>query len=256
MAMMGAILGDIAGSVYEFDPAADPFRCDLFTDRNFFTDDTVMTLATKYALMHNESYEFIYRLFGHKYPHSGYGGMFKEWIQDSEKGPYNSFGNGAAMRISYIADAFDDRIRMDQEVINATSVTHDHPEGIKGALVTANCIWMAKRGANKAQIFEYASKEYGTGYEYPVTMPLNEMRRIYRWNETCQGSVPVAIRCVYEADSFEGFLRNVISLPCDTDTIAAIGGGIAEELFGIKEFDDADIIVRYLDDTLRTIALS
>lgn len=256
MAMFGAILGDIAGSVYEFEPAAAPYKCELFTDRNYYTDDTVMTVATKYAIENNETYEYAYRLFGRKYPNSGYGGMFKEWIRNSEKGPYNSFGNGAAMRIAYIIDKYDTISEVMNEVMKATAVTHDHPEGMKGAIVTANCMWMAKKGKSKEQIYDYAAAEYGTGYDYPVTMPLDEIRRIYKWNETCQGSVPVAIRCFYEAESFEGFLRNVLSLPCDTDTIAAIGGGIAEEYFGIREFDAADIIDEYLDDTLKSIVFS
>lgn len=259
MALIGSVLGDIAGSQYEFSslrPAdLDWQNCELFTDKCRFTDDSVMGIGTKMAILEdkeNPNFARWYRNLGQMYPGAGYGGMFRQWIKDASMGPYSSFGNGSAMRIAYCGEAF----KTPEETIavakQSALVTHNHPEGVKGAVVTAMCIFAAREGKTKQDIYNYACKFYSdeSKYQYPITMSLEDMRKIYRWNVTCQGSVPAAIRCVLEADSYEEFLRNVFSLPCDMDTLGAIGGGIAEELFGFGELQSIILLDKYLDEYL------
>ena len=261
MGVIGAILGDIAGSQYEFSrlrPAdLDWKNCKLFTDKCRFTDDTVMTIACKMAILENKvnpNFEKWYRNLGLKYPRVGYGSMFKQWVNDPLMGAYGSYGNGSAMRVSAVGKLYN----ITEEVVNYAKLsakpTHNHPEGIKGAMVTAMCEFIAAEGGNKQDIYNYAlhfyQDVYNEKYKYPVNMPLEEMRQIYKWDVTCQGSVPAAIRCVLEANTYEEFLRNVFSLPCDMDTLGAIGGGIAEELFGLGNINPNIILPQYLDEYL------
>lgn len=258
MAIIGAILGDISGSQYEFDGIKpknlDYKKCDLFTENCRFTDDTVMSLATKVALQKNLPFVDAYRQFGRMYPNAGYGRMFYHWIHSDSMIAYNSFGNGSAMRCSYIGEFFDKEEDVIAFATQSAECTHNHPEGIKGAVVTAMCIYMARKGASKKEIFEYAKREYPKEfYKYSVTYALNEIRSIYQWDVTCQGSVPVAIRCFLESNNYESFLRNAYSLPCDLDTICAIGGGIAEEYYKGTGLDVDSILLKYLDKYLYSI---
>lgn len=256
MAIIGAILGDIAGSRWEFRRPKDLDweHIDLFTDDCFFTDDTVLTVATKYALQNNVSFKEAYHKFGNKYPNCSYGCGFESWLGSKWSKPYNSFGNGAAMRVSPIVDSAITHAQVMSRAIRTAECTHNHPEGIKGAGVTAVCAWMAKTGASKTEIEEYASRQYtAKEYRFPVSMTLKELREVYRWNETCQGSVPVAIRCFLDSENYESFIRNVLSLPCDTDTLCAIGGGIAEEFYHRTGFDEEKLLKRYLDEYLYKI---
>lgn len=253
MAIKGAILGDIIGSQYEFTRPKDfdATTAELISDNCKFTDDTVMTLATKYAILHNKSFTEAYQYFGNKYRNVGYGGMFSQWIDEDIPQPYGSFGNGSAMRVSYIADHY----KKKEDVLNyaklSAECTHNHKEGIKGAQVTAVCIWMAKNGFSKTDILNYALENYPCReYLYNPTRSIDEIKEEYKWNETCQGSVPVAIRCVFEANNYIEFIRNVFKLKCDTDTICAIGGGIAEELFHGTGLDDDRILKEYLSEEL------
>lgn len=259
MALIGSVLGDIAGSQYEFSKLRpdnlDWKNCELFTKRCRFTDDSVMGIGTKMAILENKenpNFAKWYRNLGQAYPRAGYGGMFRQWIKDANIGPYNSFGNGSAMRIAYCGETFETPEATIKIAKQSALVTHNHPEGVKGAVVTAMCVFMARQGKTKQDIYNYVCKFYGdeNKYKYPITMSLQDMRKIYYWDVTCQGSVPAAIRCVLEADSYEEFLRNVFSLPCDMDTLGAIGGGIAEELFGINDFDSETVLHHYLDDYL------
>ena len=253
MAIIGAILGDIAGSRWEFGRPdnLDWEHIDLFTDDCFFTDDTVLTVATKYALKNYILFADSYHGFGNKYPNCSYGGSFDTWLHYNDKRPYNSFGNGAAMRVSPVVDTATTYKQVLNRAVLSAACTHNHPEGIKGASVTAVCSWMAKNGASKIEISEYASNQYPEEeYMFPVTMPLKELREKYRWDVTCQGSVPVAIRCFLDSEDYESFLRNVISLSCDTDTLCAIGGGIAEEFYHGTGFDEDKLLRRYLDEYL------
>lgn len=256
MAIIGAILGDIAGSRWEFRRPKDLDwkYIELYTDDCFFTDDTVLTVATKYALQNDISFADAYHKFGNDYPNCGYGGSFRRWLRHRDKKPYNSFGNGAAMRVSPVVDSATTHAEVLSRSIRSAECTHDHPEGIKGAGVTAVCGWMAKIGASKKEIEEYANKQYPCDeYAFPVSMPLTRLRERYKWDVTCQGSVPVAIRCFLDSEDYESFIRNVLSLPCDTDTLCAIGGSIAEEFYHGTGFDEDKLLRSYLDRNLYEI---
>ena len=280
MALKGAIIGDIIGSKFEFNNLFtnekiapqdivvqyknNTIYCGKIDDktpilstRDFeFTDDTILSLATKYAIQNDKPFAEVYAKFGKKYRQKGFGGMFLDWLDTDDKQPYNSYGNGSAMRVSYIADHYDDLSVVQEMAKKSAECTHNHPEGIKGAVVTATCIWFAKHKiANKDGILRYALTKYPESeYAYSPAIPLDEMRKYYRWDVTCQGSVPAAIRCIYEANSYSEFIKNVLSLPCDTDTLCAIGGGIAEELFDNSDDEILtradDILNTYLDDYL------
>lgn len=260
MAIKGVIIGDIIGSQYEF---RKPMEFDnktaiLLSENCKFTDDTVLSIATKYAIQHNISFAEAYKFFGLKYRDVGYGNSFCEWLDGDTNEPYGSYGNGSAMRVSFVADYYDSMQDVVENAIKTAECTHNHPEGIKGAVVVAMCIWMAKHGISKEDILNYAICQYPKDkYAYSPEYTLDEIREIYHWNDTCQGSVPAAIRCLYEADTYTEFIRNVLSLKCDADTLCAIGGGIAEELLGNRKdevLQSADqILEKYLDDYLMKV---
>ena len=253
MAVIGAILGDIAGSQFEFDRPdnLDYKHCELFTDKCSFTDDTVMTLAVKKAILEEKDFTKTMQKIGRPYPYSGYGGRFYDWMYSSNPKPYNSFGNGSAMRVSFVGEYFEELKDVVYWAEKSAKVTHNHEEGIKGAVTTAVCIWMAKHGKPKEDIFNYVLEQYpATDYEYNITVPLDELEKIYQWNETCMGSVAVAMRCFYESISYESFLRNVFRLKCDSDTLAAIGGAVAEEYYSGTGLEEDAILKRYLDERL------
>lgn len=213
MAIIGAILGDIAGSQYEFGRPInlDWKNCKLFTDRCNFTDDTVMTLAAKSAIKNNKSFEESYREFGRKYQNVGYGEMFDTWLFYDDEKAYNSFGNGSAMRCSYIGEHFNSGKEVEKWAIKSAECTHNHPEGIKGAVTTAMCIYMARTGATKDEIFQYAKLQYPLeNYKYSIERQIDDYRNSYHWNASCQGSVPTAIRCFLESDDYESFFAKCI----------------------------------------------
>lgn len=159
------------------------------------------------------------------------------------------------MRCSYIGEYFDTEKEVIEWATKSANCTHNHPEGIKGAVATSMCIFMAKTGASKTDISNYAKKQYPVeSYKYSVEYGLDEYREVYRWDATCQGSVSVAIRCFLDSEDYESFLRNVYSLPCDMDTLCAIGGGIAEEFYHGTGFDEEQILRKYLDEDLYKIA--
>ena len=256
MAVIGAILGDIAGQRFEFnrDKTIDFKNVELFTEENNFTDDTVMTVATLHAIQHNISFASAYHSYGKLYPDAGYGRSFNNWLNDNQMQPYNSFGNGSAMRVSPVIDLFSCNARL-ESVINMAKATaectHNHEEGIKGSVVTAVCGWMAKCGASKKEILDYACGQYKKSeYAFSCELSLKDIREKYFWNDTCQGSVPVAIRCFYESESYEDFLRKAISMCGDSDTICAIGGCIAQEYYQDTGFDNTSILMEYLDENL------
>ena len=259
MAIIGAILGDIAGSQYEFrrPKNLDWKKCELFTDNCCFTDDTVMTLATKLAIKNDIPFSDAYRKLGREYPNVGYGERFDSWLRWDGNRPYNSFGNGSAMRCSYIGEYFNTEKDVIEWATKSAKCTHNHPEGIKGAVVTSLCIYMARTGASKTEIFNYVKAQYPIdSYKYSVEYGLDEYRDVYRWNEICQGSVPVAIRCFLDSESYESFLRNVYSLPCDMDTLCAIGGDVAEEFYHGTGLDEEWLLKNYLDENLYRIVKS
>ena len=236
--MYGAIIGDIAGSRFEFDNIKKK-DFELFTERDSFTDDSVMTIAVAKALSSSkekgyadleDQLIFWMHEIGQDYPYCGFGGRFYYWIMRNEKEPYHSFGNGSAMRTSYcawIASSLDEALMLAKR---CAAVTHDHEEGIKGAQAVTACIWLAREGKTKGEIRNYVKDRF-----YALDFTLDEIREDYSFDVTCQGSVPQAIEAFLESDGFEDCIRNAVSIGGDSDTIAAIAGSIAEAYFGIPE---------------------
>lgn len=265
MAIQGAILGDIAGSFLEENRRKivkelgelDWSRYPFFEDNSQFTDDTVTTLAIKKAILEERPFKDVMLEVCREYPYCGWGHRFYEWIfkgpNNEDHSPYQSFGNGAAMRVSFIGEYYDDPKDVAEMARKSAIISHDHPEGIKGAVVTAMCVWMAKHGKSKQEIYDYMLSKYPqTDYRFSGKT-MQELKGEYTRDITCQTSVPVALRCFYESEDYHSFLVNVVSLDCDTDTIAAIGGGIAQEYYG-KTLDDADKLIRmFLPDELWAI---
>ena len=257
MAIKGAVLGDILGSQYEFGRPADLDwkNVPLLSKGASFTDDSVMILAIKKALVTVADLVETMVDVGRRYPDCGYGGAFYRWILGNDHSPYNSWGNGSAMRVAFVGEYFDDYDEMQDMAAKTAAVSHDHPEGIKGAVVTATCIWMAKHGKSKQEIYDYVLSEYPVEeYQYSIGFSLDELRPRYKWDVSCQGSVPAAMCCFYESTDYESFMRNIYSLPCDSDTFGAIAGGVAEEFYhGFGDIDAEGILKQYLTDELYEI---
>ena len=225
--MLGAMIGDIVGSVYEWNNIKTTDFVFL-KDKCFFTDDTVLTAATAKALMTGMSYTEVYQDFGRRYPGRGYGGNFSYWIHAENPQPYNSWGNGSAMRVSPVGFAFDTVVEVLEEAKRSAEVTHNHPEGIKGAQSTALAILLARQGASQADIRKEISDRFG----YDLDHTLAEIRPGYKFDVSCQGSVPEAIIAFLESEDYEEAIRKAISIGGDSDTIACITGGIAEAFYG------------------------
>lgn len=254
--MYGAIIGDVVGSVYEARPIKTK-QFPLFSEHCRFTDDTVMTCAVASAFLLWERdtgkaglkrvlIEEMQRL-GRRYPHAGYGGNFKRWLEAKEPKPYGSFGNGSAMRVSpaaWVARSLEEALELGE--ISA-SVTHDHPEGIKGAQATAGAIYLARTGASKEKIRNIVNE-----YFYDLSFSLEGIRPTYSFDVTCQGSVPEAIVAFLESESFEDTIRNAVSLGGDSDTQAAIAGSIAQGFFGVPD-KLKNQVQGYLDEELLMI---
>jgi ADP-ribosylglycohydrolase len=225
--MLGAMIGDIVGSVYEWHNIKTK-DFPLFSNRCFFTDDTVLTAATAQAILSGIDFVEAYQDFSRRYPSRGYGGNFSRWIWAEDPQPYNSWGNGSAMRVSPVGFAYNDLETVLAEARQSAQVTHDHPEGIKGAQSTALSILMSRQGASKGEIKQKIIERFG----YDLDRTLDEIRPGYKFDVSCQGSVPEAIIAFLESDDFEDAIRNAISLGGDSDTIACITGGIAEAFYG------------------------
>ncbi len=259
MAVKGAVLGDILGSQYEFSRPEDLDwkGVPLISDHSSisFTDDTVMILAIKKALVEGEDLVKTMVDVGRRYSGCGYGDSFYRWIFGRDHSPYNSWGNGAAMRTAYIGEAFEDYDEMQNKAAEVAAVSHDHPEGIKGAVVTSTCIWMARHDKTRQEIYDYVLDQYPVkDYQYSIGYSLDEIRPRYKWDVSCQGSVPAAMRCFYESIDYESFMRNIFSLPCDSDTFGAIAGGVAEEFYhGFGTVDADKILEKYLTKELLEI---
>lgn len=228
--MIGAIAGDIIGSVYEGHPIKT-IRFELFHPGMRFTDDSVLTIATAHALMTDGDYGRAYYEFANRYPDAGYGGKFISWFLSMDPKPYGSFGNGSAMRVSPVAWVFETIEEVLEESRNSALPTHDHPEGIRGAQATAACIYMARKGFTKSDIKHLIMEDCG----YDLEQTLGEIRPQYRFEVTCQRSVPEAIIAFLESSDYESAVRNAISLGGDSDTQACIAGAIAEAFWGIPE---------------------
>ena len=233
--MIGAIIGDIVGSRFEWNNHRSK-DFDLLPHQCFFTDDSVMSLAVCDALMRcrpdfsDLSEQAIHSMqeIGRPYPNCGYGGSFHKWMYSDNPHPYNSYGNGAAMRVSgcgYVGKSLEE-VRLLSKAV--TEVTHNHPEGIKGAEATAVAVYLARAGKSLVEIQDYITKNY-----YPIDFTLNSIRDSYRFNETCQNTVPQALEAFFESTDFEDAIRNAISIGGDSDTLAAITGAIAEAYYGV-----------------------
>ena len=233
--MKGAIIGDIVGSVYEWHNIKTK-EFELLPDSCFFTDDTVMTVAVGMGLMNafdrnGDIEEFLTDAlhdYGNRYPGRGYGGHFRHWLQSSDPRPYNSLGNGAAMRASP-AGFLGKTVEEAYELGELTAMpTHNHPEGLCAAGTTAALVWLARHGACKEALYQYVSDKY-------VIPRLDVIRPTYQFDVTCMGTMPVALAAFFESDSFEDAIRNAISVGGDSDTIGAITGSIAEAFYDVPE---------------------
>lgn len=225
--MIGAIAGDIIGSVYERDTLKSK-DFNLFSERTHFTDDTVLTIATADSLINTRDYTDSYRNWGNKYPYSGYGGSFRHWLRVDNPKPYNSWGNGSAMRVSPIGFFYQSLEEVLKNARLSAEVTHNHPEGIKGAQSTAVAIFLARTGKSKDEIKKYIESTF----QYNLSRKLDDIRKTYHFEVSCQKSVPEAIIAFFESENYEDAIRNAISLGGDSDTQACIAGGIAEAFYG------------------------
>lgn len=235
--MLGALIGDIVGSRFEWHNIKSK-EFELFTPKCSPTDDSIMSLAIAKAIVEcrgdylslgANAVKYM-REIGRHYPYCGYGGMFSRWMYSDNPQPYNSFGNGSAMRVSacgFAAASLEEAVSMSKAV---TEVTHNHPEGIKGAEAAVAAIYMARTGSGIDEIRSYINDNY-----YPMDFTLDSIRAGYRFNETCQETVPQAITAFLESESFEDAIRCAISIGGDSDTLAAITGGIAEAYYGIPD---------------------
>ena len=242
--MLGAILGDIIGSPYEhYNHKSKDFR--LFRMRSRCTDDSVMTFAVAEALAAAKEQGCLedeaavkdllidaMHKWGNKYPHAGYGGRFRAWLRYEEREPYNSWGNGSAMRVSPAGWMGEDMETVRRLARWSSEVTHNHPEGVKGAEAVAAAIYLARNGSTKEEIKAYIESEFG----YDLDRTCDEIRPVYIFDVSCQGSVPESIIAFLDGEDFEDTVRNAVSIGGDSDTIAAMAGSIAEAFFGIPEW--------------------
>ena len=244
--MLGAIIGDMVGSIYEFDNIKTT-SFPLFSERSTYTDDSIMTVAVAEWLLSDnehshESLEEIMVRYANKYPcpMGGYGGGFAQWLfrperlinyKTGEKAgrrvPYNSWGNGSAMRVAAVGWKYDSLEETERVAAISAAITHDHPEGTEGAQATAAAIFLARTGSTKEQIKDYIENRFG----YDLSVHTDEIRRVYGWESSCQGTVPPAIRAFLDSDDYESAVRIAVSLGGDSDTLACITGGIAEAFY-------------------------
>ena len=246
--MLGAVAGDIIGSIYEFNNIKTK-NFPLFSPQCHFTDDTVLTVAVADVILNGGEYAERLKQYYRRYPNAGYGTNFKIWGESSSSEPYNSWGNGSAMRVSPVGFAFADLDRVLKEAKRSAEVTHNHPEGIKGAQATAAAIFLARTGKSKSDIKSYIE----TTFAYDLSQTLAAIRPYYQFDVSCQGSVPQAIIAFLESTDFEDAIRNAVSLGGDSDTIACITGGIAGAFYGSVPASIAQQALNYLDQPLRTV---
>jgi len=259
--MYGAILGDIIGSPYEFDMGDKTKDFPLFSKRSEFTDDSVMTVAVAEAFMDalcetaepsddtiRENLICQMQRYGKHYPHAGYGARFSWWLTTKNPAPYNSFGNGSAMRVSSVAWLFNSIESVRHAARLSAEVTHNHPEGIKGAEATASAIYLARTGHSKDEIRQYIEDEF----DYVLNRTCDEIRPDYRHVESCMETVPEAITAFLEGENFEDVIRTAVSLGGDCDTLTAIAGSIAEGFYGIPKELKTECVNRLTDD-LRSV---
>lgn len=229
IALMGAICGDIMGSSYEYwRSRTKKYDFNPFPPRARFTDDTVMSVAVADWILYGGDLFRYLRIWGHRYPNSGFGGRFKHWLAEEDPKPYNSFGNGSAMRVSAVGCAFDTLEETLEKAKETADVTHNHPEGVKGAQATAASIYLARTGSSKEEIKKFIAETFS----YNLNRSCDDIRPNYKFNVTCQGSVPESIICFLESKDYEDCVRLAVSLGGDADTMGAIAGSIAAAYYG------------------------
>ena len=257
--MIGAILGDMVGAPYEFDRGNKSKEFDMWTPRVRFTDDTVMTVAVAEALLSVEKDAGEDKIksavirsmqdWGNRYPNAGYGGRFSGWLLSKDPKPYNSWGNGSAMRVSSVGWLYDDLERTGEVARWTAEVTHNHPEGVKGAEAAASAIYMARTGEKKEEIAKYIIRTFG----YDLSRSCDDIRPAYHHVESCQETVPEAITAFLEGRDFEDVIRTAVSLGGDCDTLTCIAGGIAEAFFGVPDDMEREVRSRLKSDILEVL---
>jgi len=248
--MLGAIAGDVIGSVHEF-IGTKTTDFPLFDRESRFTDDTVLAVAVADCLLNELDYVDTFHRYAGAYPNAGYGLRFLGWIRGGEREPYNSWGNGSAMRVPAVAYACDSLTDVLTEAARSAAVTHNHPEGIKGAQATAAAIFMARSGGSKSDIRASLERMFG----YDLSPRLDDIRPTYRFDESCQRTVPPAMIAFLESTDFEDAVRKAISLGGDADTLACITGAVAEAHYGGVPDHIASRTLDTLDDRLRDVVL-
>jgi len=246
--LFGAIAGDMIGSRHEWKACTDP-QFALFSKSSKFTDDSVLTIAIADAISNQRGYVEAIVEYAKKYPKAGYGSFFRRWIANDGVDPYNSFGNGSAMRVSPVGWAFDSVEDVLHESERSAAVTHNHPEGITGAQSIALASCLARTGVEKDQIRDEMERRFG----YNLRRTLEEIRPNYKWDSTCPGSVPESIIAFLESTDFESAVRNAILLGGDADTMAAISGSIAEAYYGVPNEIVAEVRKRLPTDLLDVV---
>jgi ADP-ribosylglycohydrolase len=246
--IIGAIAGDIIGSIFEWNNIKTT-NFDLFSSKSTFTDDSVLTIATMDAILNKKNYMDTYHSFGREYSHKGYGHNFYSWIQSNNPKPYNSWGNGSAMRVSPVGWYGNNLDEVMVEAKRSAEVTHNHPEGIKGAQAAASAIYMARTEKTKDEIKKYIADTFS----YNLERKIDDIRPNYEFDVSCQGSVPEAIIAFLESTDYENAIRLAISIGGDSDTIACITGGIAEAYYQIIPEHIIEGVLNVLPGDLLTI---
>lgn len=246
--MLGALAGDIIGSRFEWNNIKHK-TFSLFDDCSRFTDDTVLTVAQADSLLSGEPFVQKLKEYFRLYPDAGYGGRFYRWAGSPSLEPYNSFGNGSAMRVSPVGWYFNDLSTVLSEARHSASVTHSHPEGIKGAQAVAAAIFLARSGEHKADIRDFIAMRFGYDFDWS----LDDIRPDYSFDVSCQGSVPQALQAFFESDGFEDAIRNAVSIGGDSDTIACMTGGVAEAFYGEVPEEIAREVFARLDEKLADV---
>jgi ADP-ribosylglycohydrolase len=246
--MLGAIVGDVIGSVHEW-AGTKTKDFPLFTGQSTFTDDSVLTVAVAEWILTGQQLVDLLHTYTAAYPERDYGGMFHRWASARVREPYNSFGNGAAMRVSPVGFAFETIDEVLAWSKRSAEVTHNHPEGIRGAQATAAAIYYARRVRDKDQIRHTIESRFA----YDLSTPLEQIRPVYGFDETCQGTVPQALAAFFESASYEDAIRNAISLGGDADTLACITGGVAEAYYGGTPHNLAAPVMKMLDKRLAAV---
>jgi ADP-ribosylglycohydrolase len=249
--MLGAIAGDIIGSVHE-SRATKSTEFELFVPECRFTDDSVLAVAVADCLLNGLDYVDTFHEYFAAYPHAGYGLRFYDWARSGNPRPYNSYGNGSAMRAPPVGHAFNSLEDVLAEAARSAEVTHNHPEGIRGAQATAAAVFLARQGETKQHIKQWVERTF----DYNLSERLDAMRPAYRFDETCQGTVPQALIAFLESDDYEDAVRKAISLGGDADTLACITGAVAEAHYGSVPSHIATRALALLDDRLRGVVFS